>query len=82
MDKERLIIPPTAGNIVYFNNETVRGLWREASQAIQNAAKLPVVGYSLPESDLGMRFLLAHSSPSEQTPVHVVDKDCGVADGP
>ena len=79
-DKETLLIPPVAEKTTYFNNETVRALWKDASAALRNAAALHVVGYSLPMSDLGMQFFLAGNSPDANAPVHVVDIDAGMPD--
>ena len=62
-DKETLLIPPVAEKTTYFNNETVRGLWKAAAAALQAAAALYIIGYSLPISDLGMQFSLAGRSP-------------------
>ena len=68
-DKETLIIPPVAEKTTYFNNETVRRLWQEASNRLYGATRVFVIGYSLPMSDLGMQFFLKRSLPSSETPV-------------
>ena len=62
-DKTPLIIPPVTDKLTYFNNETVRRLWQEASNALLVATRVFVIGYSLPISDLGMEFFLRHSLP-------------------
>ena len=72
-DKEVLIIPPVTEKTTYFNNETVRRLWQEASVALQNAARVFVIGYSLPISDLGMQYFLKLNLPSKDTIWRVVD---------
>ena len=74
-DKETLLIPPVAEKTTYFNNETVRGLWKDAAAALQNADALYIIGYSLPISDLGMRFFLAGNSPEADSLIHVVNTD-------
>ena len=74
-DKEILLIPPVTEKTTYFNNETVRGLWKDAAAALQGAAALYIIGYSLPISDLGMRFFLAGNSPDADSLVHVVNTD-------
>ncbi len=74
-DKVTLLIPPVAEKTTYFNNETVRGLWKDAAAALRNAAALYIIGYSLPITDLGMRFFLAGNSPDADSPVHVVNTD-------
>ena len=74
-DKETLIIPPVSEKSTYFNNETVKGIWKDAAAALRDAAALYIVGYSLPVSDLGMRFFLSGNNPPAETPVHVVNID-------
>jgi len=61
-DKLPLIVPPTTEKVSYFQHESIRQVWFQASQAIQAAERVHMVGYSLPETDLGVRFLLHHSS--------------------
>ena len=77
-DKETLIIPPVAEKTTYFNNETVRGLWKDAAAALQGAPALYVIGYSLPISDLGMRFFIAGNTPNADSIVHVVNTDTNI----
>lgn len=77
-DKETLLIPPVSEKTTYFNNETVRGLWKDAAAALRDAAACHFIGYSLPISDLGMHFFLAGNCPDVDVPVHVVDIDMNV----
>ena len=72
-DKEALIIPPVAEKTTYFNNETIRRLWYEASDALLNASRVFAIGYSLPLSDLGMRFFIKRSLPEAGTPWYIVN---------
>lgn len=78
-DKETLIIPPANEKTVYFSNETVKGLWHDASVAFSNATRVFVIGYSLPISDLGMQLFLINNQPIPQTPVYVIDMCAEVA---
>ena len=79
-DKEALIIPPVYEKTTYFNNETVKGLWHDASVALLEATRVFVIGYSLPTSDLGMELFLINNQPKKpQTPVYVVDRCADVA---
>ncbi len=77
-DKETLLIPPISEKTTYFNSETVRALWKDAAAALRDAAACHFIGYSLPISDLGMRFFLAGIRPDADFPVHVVDIDMNV----
>ena len=78
-DKEALIIPPVTEKTTYFNNETVKGLWHDARDALSKATRVFVIGYSLPISDLGMQFFLRNNQPKPQTPVYVIDTCAAVA---
>lgn len=79
-DKEVLIIPPVTDKLTYFNNETIRRLWKDASAALWAAPRVFVIGYSLPPEDLGMKFFLQHSQPSEGTSVYIVDENAAVVE--
>ena len=74
-DKEMLIIPPVSEKTSYFNNEYVRGLWINAGRALSSATRVFVVGYSLPETDMGMGFFLSQYIPGHQTPWYIVNTD-------
>ena len=73
--KEPLIIPPVMQKSTYFNNESIRRLWREASMALEGATRVFVIGYSLPQSDLGMQFFLKQSLSIEGTHWYIVNTD-------
>lgn len=78
-DKVPLVVPPTSGKTGFFNNETVRLQWRLAYQALQEADRIFIVGYSLPPTDLLTRFLLqAGARPGSS--VVAVNRDCSVVD--
>lgn len=72
-DMQSLIIPPVAEKTTFFNNETVRWLWRDAGNELDGAKRVFVIGYSLPVSDLGMRFFLKHNLPVMNTKWYIVD---------
>jgi hypothetical protein len=58
-EKVHLVVPPTTSKSTLFNNEIVRSQWRLARTAIENADAIYCLGYSLPETDQMVRFLLA-----------------------
>jgi hypothetical protein len=78
-DKVPLVVPPTSGKAGFFNNETVRLQWRLAYQALQEADRIFIVGYSLPPTDLLTRLLLQTGSRAGSTVV-AVNRDCSVVD--
>ncbi|MBI2856475.1 MAG: hypothetical protein HYX93_06490 [Chloroflexi bacterium] len=73
LDKVPLIVPPAAQKTPYFQHETIRRVWQLASEAIQGAERIFVIGYSLPLTDLGMRFFLHYSAPADEIPMSVVN---------
>ncbi len=76
-DKVPLIVPPTTEKVSYFQHETLRQVWLGASQALAAASSVYCVGYSLPTTDLGVRFFLHHSRPGEEgekVPLFVVNR--------
>ena len=72
-DKGALVIPPVTEKTTYFKNETIGRVWWEAAQALRAAARVFVIGYSLPESDLGMRAFLGTVVRIEGVEVFVID---------
>ena len=74
-DKVPLIVPPTAEKSTYFQHETLRQIWATASQALWSATRVYCLGYSLPITDLGVRFFLQHAGPiGQRQPLHIVNK--------
>ena len=72
-DKTALIIPPVLDKSVFFQHESLRSLWFQASQAIKTASRVVCMGYSLPSSDLTMAQFLKSSAPSQRVPFEIVD---------
>jgi len=64
-DKVHLVIPPTTAKSSLFNNEIVRSQWRLAQRYVGAASRVYCLGYSLPMSDMMIRFLLATSTPTK-----------------
>lgn len=77
-DKVPLIVPPTSEKTTYFQHEKLRLIWRRAAEALSRAERVYFVGYSLPRTDLGIRFFLQHSRPSLKAPLIIVNTDKGL----
>lgn len=71
-DLEPLIVPPTGTKGPYYGNRSLRGQWRRAFEALQEASAVTVVGYSFPATDLVTRHLFATAG--LKCPVTVVDR--------
>ena len=76
-DKVPLIVPPTTEKSGFFQHESLRHMWAQASQAVGLSNRLFVVGYSLPVTDLTIRlFLLEGASLGTSTKtLYVVNSD-------
>ncbi len=72
-DKVPFIVPPLMEKTAFFRHETVRFLWDLAGRALLNAGRVFCMGYSLPPTDLTMKFFLADNRPSPKPPLFVVD---------
>jgi hypothetical protein len=79
-DKVPLIVPPTTEKATYFQHETLRQIWLKASAALDAATRIYCVGYSLPPTDLGVRFFLQHSKYSTKVPLVIVNKDKSIVE--
>lgn len=53
-----LIVPPVLGKDQYFGLPELRDQWLRADLALREAKRMFVVGYSLPATDLMMRYFL------------------------
>jgi hypothetical protein len=53
-----LVIPPTTSKSSYFENYVIQALWQRARTSLEVAARIYVMGYSLPTADVQMRSLL------------------------
>jgi len=72
-DKVPLIVPPTSEKSAYFQHETLRQVWHKAAETLGGATRVYCLGYSLPITDLGIRFFLQHGSPDQKIPMYIVN---------
>lgn len=56
--KVPLIIPPVLDKGTYFRNILLRSTWEQALQELRKADRIFCIGYSLPKTDITMRFFL------------------------
>ncbi len=75
-DKVPLIVPPTIQKTDYFQNEKIQAIWYEAGKALKNAKNIYCIGYSLPETDMLIRFFLEDNAPIQKhVPFYIVNTD-------
>src|SRR5207248_7721096 len=58
-DRVPFVVPPTSEKSLFFNNESLRAQWRRARLELEYAPNVFLIGYSLPITDLTVRFLLS-----------------------
>jgi len=58
-DKVPLLVPPTIHKESFFKNEFVRAQWRSSQNDLSQCEEIFTLGYSLPKSDVMMRFYLS-----------------------
>lgn len=69
-----LIIPPVLDKTFYYKHNTLRTMWNEAKNIISRAEKIHIIGYSLPETDLTVKYMLQKYL-SKKCKIIVVDKN-------
>jgi hypothetical protein len=70
--RERFIVPPLSAKAGYYRNPLVRELWQQANQALLEATRLSILGYSVPVTDFVMASML-RGAIGRDIPVDVVD---------
>ena len=73
--RERSIIPPLSTKSAYYRNPLTRELWQQAHQALREAARISIIGYSLPATDLVMSSMLQAGLSGRDVMVDVVNPD-------
>jgi SIR2-like domain len=71
-DRIPFVVPPTAEKSLFFGNESLRAQWRRARLELENAATVFFIGYSLPITDLTVRFMLGRLRKDQR--VYVVNR--------
>lgn len=58
---EPFVVPPASLKSDYLRNPVTRDIWRRAGEAVATAARVVVIGYSLPVADVAMSGMLAQA---------------------
>jgi len=71
-----LIVPPTAGKSTYYRTPMLTQLWQDARSALMKEhARVSLLGYSIPPTDLVTSGMLRETLPDKTDPVDVVNLD-------
>lgn len=74
-DKVPFIVPPLMEKVLYFQHETLRSLWSQAAEALRGATRVFCLGYSLPSTDITMRFFLHGNRTASHVKFYVGNTD-------
>jgi hypothetical protein len=66
--KTAVIVPPTTVKSPFFENPTIRFLWRSAFEAVRACDRLFVIGYSMPDYDLLVASMLIEAASRPHRP--------------
>jgi hypothetical protein len=72
--RERFIVPPLATKSGHYRNPLTRQLWHEAYEAISQAPRLALIGYSLPTTDFVIAGMIRPGLGAREVVLEVVDK--------
>lgn len=71
--REPYIVPPAAAKSAFYTNPIARELWRSAAEALHEADRIALVGYSIPPTDLVTSGMLADALSGGSKTVDVVN---------
>jgi len=71
-----VIIPPVLDKTGFFRHSTIKSMWNEAKNLLKEAKKVYIIGYSIPQTDLTVKFML-QSYISENCEIIIVNKKGG-----
>ena len=72
-----LIIPPVLDKTAFYNNLTIRNLWQKAFKYLSEAKNIYIIGFSLPKTDMSVRFLFesALKVNKNNSNIYIIDKN-------
>ena len=71
-----VIIPPVLDKTGFFKQNTIRSQWNEAKNFLRKADRVYIIGYSIPPTDLTVKFML-QSFINKESEVFIINKDEG-----
>ncbi|MET8364126.1 hypothetical protein ABZU53_11210 [Micromonospora sp. NPDC005194] len=71
--REPFIVPPAAAKSSFYNNPISRELWLSAAEALANADRVALIGYSLPPTDLVASGMLSDTLARDGVTVDIVN---------
>ncbi|MGI8446623.1 MAG: hypothetical protein ACR2MP_05445, partial [Streptosporangiaceae bacterium] len=67
------VVPPSAVKSPYYRNPVIREIWQQAAERLRRAARVFVLGYSLPPADLTFAGMLTDALRGSTAQLTVVD---------
>lgn len=53
-----LIVPPVLNKNNYYSNDLLKDAWKQASEYLKEADIVTIIGYSIPETDIAVKYFL------------------------
>ncbi len=69
------IIPPIMDKNAFYNHIMIKQLWKTAKKLLREANEVYIIGFSMPQSDLSVRFLFQSVFENCDAKVFVVNRD-------
>jgi len=69
-----VIIPPVLDKTGFFEHSTIKSMWSEGKNLLKEAKKVYIIGYSIPQTDLTVKFMLQSYIPKD-CEVTIINKD-------
>ena len=69
-----VIIPPVLDKTGFFEHSTIKSMWNETKNLLKEAKRVYIIGYSIPQTDLTVKFMLQSYIP-EDCEVTIVNTD-------
>ncbi|MGH3157047.1 MAG: hypothetical protein ACRDNF_10780, partial [Streptosporangiaceae bacterium] len=67
------VVPPSAVKSPYYRNPVIREIWQQAAERLRRAARVFILGYSLPPADLTFAGMLTDALRGSTASLTVVD---------
>lgn len=71
-DLNPVIIPPVMDKSKFYLHSGLKRQWRLAKEALANAQEIYFIGYSLPETDLSVRFFLGEALKNSSAKLYII----------
>lgn len=73
MDLIPYIIPPVLDKNSLYNHQLIKSLWQKAHEYLENAEEIYIIGFSLPQTDISVKFLFQAALKHSRAQVYIIN---------